>query len=80
MLFRNKVIHSFINNNVFLTLIMYIYDWSRERSQVVTIDGTIGHLSPPLIGTITHPIVASDCKWRTWEASPIGRTTSWNSL
>ena len=35
------VIHALINNNVFLTLTMYIYDWSRERSQVVTIDGTI---------------------------------------
>ena len=26
------------------------------------------------------PIVASDCKWRSWEASPIGRATSWSSL
>ena len=27
-----------------------------------------------------HQIVASDCKWRSCEASPFGRATSWNSL
>ena len=66
---------------------------------MVTIDGTIGHWSPPLVGrltTIGHtfyllqslviarlhvpPIVASDCKWRSCEASPFGRATSRNSL
>ena len=66
---------------------------------MVTIDGTIGHWSPPLVGrltTIGHtfhllqslviarlhvpPIVASDCKWRSCEASPFGRATSRNSV
>ena len=66
---------------------------------MVTIDGTIGHWSPPLVGrltTIGHtfhllqsleiarlhvpPILPSDCKWRSCEASPFGLATSWNSL
>ena len=66
---------------------------------MVTIDGTIGLWSPPLVGWLTTigrtfhllqslviarlhvpPIVASDCKWRSCEASPFGRATSRNSL
>ena len=66
---------------------------------MVTIGGTIGHWSPPLVGRLTMightfhllqsleiarlhvpPILASDCKWRSCEASPFGRATSRNSL
>ena len=66
---------------------------------MVTIGGTIGHWSPPLVGRLTtightfhilqlleiarlyvQPILASDCKWRSCEASPFGRATSRNSL
>ena len=66
---------------------------------MVTIGGTIGHWSPPLVGrltTIGHtfhllqsleiarvhvpPILASDYKWRSCEASPFGHATSRNSL
>ena len=66
---------------------------------MVTIGGTIGHWSPPLVGRLTTigdtfhllqsleiarlhvpPILASDCKWRSCEASSFGRATSPNSL
>ena len=46
---------------------------------------TIGHtfhLLKALVIARLHvpPIMANDCKWRSWEVSPIGRTTSRNSL
>ena len=63
------------------------HDWWYDWSLIATTSRTINHdwsylSSSPIVISRLHvpPIVASDCKWISCEASPFGRATSRNSL